>query len=233
MNTIEPRRRKSRARLTVVVTVAAIAFGCDRSSSAERLLLKEDADVFETVVASQITPAADDSAIALRSLRVDSHPVADTGPLTSGTAHAGALSLADSAVSTDALAKIADQRKAILGDLHVEEGGPFLYPSCGGTRVHRLRDSTLTPEGSGCPAEWRRYVTVGLPVRGAAAVLTKLRDREEAPPDPGAELWTVLVTENTIGPGGQTWRQYACLLKRDPETGNLVLSERFLVSYAE
>ncbi|MGH7651178.1 MAG: hypothetical protein ACREMS_04985 [Gemmatimonadaceae bacterium] len=197
--------------------------------------MKADADVFETVVQSQITPAAGDSAMALRSLRVDSRPVADTGPLATGTQPPAPLNIDSSAdsLSPNSLAKVAGQRKAILADLHVEEGGPFLYPACGGTRVHRLRDSSLTTTGSDCPAEWRRYVTVGLPVRGAAAVLSKLRDREEAPPDSSAELWTVLVTENTIGPSGQTWRQYACLLRRDPETDRLALVERFLVSYAE
>src|SRR4051812_28941120 len=212
MNSIEPRCLQSPLRSIALLIVSTIALGCDASSGAARSLMAADADVFETVVRSQITPAADDSAIALRSLRVDSRPVADTGPLATGASGAGNLNVDDSAsVSPAALTSVAEQRKAILADLHVEEGGPFLYPSCGGTRVHRLRDSTLTPVGTGCPAEWRRYITVGLPVRGAASVLTKLRDREEAPPDPSSELWTVLVTENTIGPGGQNWRQYACL----------------------
>ncbi len=231
MNSIYPRGLRSPARLIAL----AVSIGCSGPTSAERSLLKADADVFETVVQSQITPAADDSAIALRSLRVDSRPVADTGPLGTGTSSPPTLTVDESAdsLSVKALDKVAEQRKAILSDLHVEEGGPFLYPDCGGTRVHRLRDSTLTSVGSGCPPDWRRYLTVGLPVRGAAQVLSKLRDREEAPPDSSAELWTVLVTENTIGSSGQTWRQYACLLRRDPETGSLALVERFWLSYAE
>jgi hypothetical protein len=231
MNTIQARRLRSAARLVGAAAVVA----CTGPSSAERSLMKADGDVFETIVQSEITPAGDDSAIALRSLRVDSRPVADTGPLAAGATPPSPLTVDSSAdsLSPTALAKVAEQRKAILSDLHVEEGGPFLYPDCGGTRVHRLRDSTLTTTGSGCPAGWRRYVTVGLPVKGPAAVLSKLRDREEAPPDSSAELWTVLVTENTIGTSGQTWRQYACLLRRDPETGDLALVERFLVSYAE
>lgn len=231
MNSIEPVVLRSAA-CTIVV---AVAVSCSGLSKSERSLMKSDAEVFETVVQSQITPAPDDSAIALRSLRVDSRPFADTGALATGATSPAPLT-ADSSpdsLSPEALAKVAEQRKAILADLHVEEGGPFVYPDCGGTRVHRMRDSSLTSVGGGCPAEWRRYITVGLPVKGASAVLNTLRNREEAPPDPSTELWTVLVTENTIGPSGQTWRQYACLLRRDPETGYLALVERFLVSYAE
>jgi hypothetical protein len=36
-----------------------------------------------------------------------------------------------------------------------------------------------------------------------------------------------------VGPGGQEWRQYAWLLRRDPQTGQLVLVEKFLLSWAE
>jgi hypothetical protein len=60
-----------------------------------------------------------------------------------------------------------------------------------------------------------------------------LRSKESAPPDSSEEAWTVLVTESSIGPGGQDLRQYAWLLRRNPETGHLVVGEKFLISWAE
>jgi hypothetical protein len=198
-------------------------------------MLTADAEVFEATVRAQISQTPDDSVVALKVLRVDSRPASDNTQLTSTPPRASGVDL-DAPPDTlppETLARIADQRKAILSDLHVEEGGPFNFPGCGGTRPHRAPDSAIIQLGTECPSTWRRYVTVGLPFRGEADVLRKLRGRAAPPADSTAELWTVLVTENAIGPAGQTWRQYACLLRRDPETGRLALAERSLLSWAE
>ena len=64
-------------------------------------------------------------------------------------------------------------------------------------------------------------------------MLDRLRSREAPAPDSTAEVWTVLVTESSIGPGGQDWRQYAWLLQRNPDNRRLTLAERFLLSWAE
>jgi hypothetical protein len=115
--------------------------------------------------------------------------------------------------------------------LHVEGGGPFDYPDCGGAR--RVSDSAEANVPGRCPREPVRYVTVGIPYRGAAPVLDKLRRPESPTPDTSAELWTLVVSETNIGPGGQQWRQYAWLFRRDPGTGRLALAEKFLMAWAE
>jgi guanyl-specific ribonuclease Sa len=183
--------------------------------------------VFESVIRSEQSPDPADSAASLRVMRVDSRPVTDNDPLTPTPRQTGFdLDKASDSLSDASIARIAAQRKAVLGDLHVEEGGPFAYPGCGGS--HGSTELSF----AACPRDWRRYITVGIPYRGTAAVIDKLRTLSPAP-DSTAELWTVLVAENSVGPGGQEWRQYAWLLRRDPATGRLALVEKFLLSWAE
>jgi hypothetical protein len=208
----------------------ALGQSCARTSRAERAVLAADAEVFETVIRSELSPDPADSVASLRVMRVDSRPVTDNGELTAtSTGHTGfELDKDSDSVSDAGVARIADQRKEILSDLHVEEGGPFAYPGCGGSRSHGSTEQSI----AACPREWRRYITVGIPYRGTAAVIDKLRT-QSPPPDSSAELWTVLVAENSVGPGGQEWRQYAWLLRRDPGNGQLALVEKFLLSWAE
>ena len=213
--------------LAALTTVSA----CARLSDAERTLIEADGETFETVVRSQLT---DSVAASFGFLRVDERPGGDEGLLIGAAQQPRGFDLAPSAdsVSTRATDRIQDRRRDILGELRVEEGGPFSYPECGGAR--RIRDSLAGAVGeTKCPRQPYRYVTVGLPHRGAAPVLEKVRRPESPAPDSSAELWTVLVTETNIGPGGQSWRQYAWLFRRDQFSGRLVLVERFLLSWAE
>jgi hypothetical protein len=190
--------------------------------------------VFETVVRAEVQSSVADSATPHAFLRVDSRPAGDTAVLAGNAERAKALdpNEAGDPLSSRGLDRIIDQRKGILKLLHVEEGGAFFYPDCGGIRPRWLNDS-IASVGTKCPSEWHRYVTVGLPYRGAAPILAKLRRAEIPPPDSVGEVWTVLVTESSIGPGGQDLRQYAWLLKRDAETGRLAVVERILLSWAE
>jgi hypothetical protein len=208
--------------------------GCDRPSAADRALLRADAEVFETVVRSQTAITVADSAVPTGFLRVDSRPAGDSAILTATNQRSSGVELNEStdSLSASGNARIADQRKEILKDLHVEEGGPFSYPGCGGILPRRFRDSVATI-GTECPSEWHRYATIGLPYRGSAPILETVRSKESAPPDSAAEAWTVLVTESSIGPGGQDLRQYAWVLQRNPQTGHLVVAEKFLLSWAE
>jgi hypothetical protein len=214
--------------------IAVATAECDRPTAADRALLQADAEVFENVVRSESAITVADSAVPTGFLRVDSRPAGDSAILLATNQHSSGVELDELADSLSAKgdARIAEQRKEILKDLRVEEGGPFSYPGCGGIRPRRFRDSVATI-GTECPSEWHRYVTIGLPYRGAAPVLTILRSKESAPPDSSEEAWTVLVTESSIGPGGQDLRQYAWLLRRNPETGHLVVGEKFLISWAE
>src|SRR4029079_15747304 len=128
-----------------------------------------------------------------------------------------------SAGSPDSLAKllaaVEDQRRSILGALKVDGSGPFNFPFFGGDR-HGSDDAAVNGDTK-CPTEPVRHVTVGVPYRGAAPVLEKLRSPESPVPDSSAELWTVLVSETNIGPGGQQWREYAWLFRREAESGKL------------
>jgi hypothetical protein len=218
----------SRRALRLLIALA-ICPGCGALSKAERAVLAADAEVFETVIRSEQSPDPADSAASLRVMRVDSRPVTDNDALTAAPRQTGFdLDKVSDSLSDASIARIADQRKAILRDLRVEEGGPFAYPGCGGSRSHGATELSY----AACPRDWRRYITVGIPYRGTAAVIDKLRT-QSPPPDSSAELWTVLVAENSVGPGGQEWRQYAWLLRRDPQSGQLALVEKFLLSWAE
>jgi len=211
---------------------ALLVTACTMMSAGQRQVLEADAESFEAIVRSQITDSASGS---LGFLRVDARPGRDDAVLSGETAPRHGLDLSDSAGSPDSLAKllaaVEDQRRSILGALKVDGSGPFNFPFCGGAR--RVSDSAAVNGDTKCPTEPVRYVTVGVPYRGAAPVLEKLRSPESPVPDSSAELWTVLVSETNIGPGGQQWREYAWLFRREAESGKLAAVERFLVSWAE
>jgi hypothetical protein len=135
--------------------------------------------------------------------------------------------------SSRGVERIIRERRAILKRLGVEEGGPFVFPGCGGVRTGEpATEAGVSQSVASCPTEWRRYVTIGLPRRGVAQIPDKLRRAEPLSFDT-SEVWTVLVTETSIGTGGQDWRQYAWVLTRQPGHTDLSLATRFLLSRAE
>jgi hypothetical protein len=118
-------------------TLAAVLFditgavaACDRPSPADRALLQADAEVFETVVRSETAIALADSTVPTGFLRVDARPAGDTAILTSSNQRSTGVELNESgdSLSANGSARISEQRKEILKDLHVDEGGPFVYP---------------------------------------------------------------------------------------------------------
>ena len=213
-----------------LILAAVLSLACAQPRT-QREIAEADAETFQTIVRSQMSDS-----VNVGFLRVDARPAGDKellAPATSSTSPGyDPDSSADSAVNADP-AMIADQRKEILHDLHVEEGGPFVYPECGGFRTRRFRDSATVHPDPECPKTYRRYVTVGVPTRGAAAIIAKARRPEVPAPDTTGELWTVLVTESSVGPGGQQWRQFAWLFRRDTTTGRLAVAEKYLLSWAE
>jgi hypothetical protein len=214
--------RKSLASLVLLIACTAL-------SDAQRSALEADAEAFESIVRSQV---ADSAAASLGFLRVDARPTEDDAVLAGTVEPPRAIELGQSPDSSSPLTtSIEDQRRSILGTLKIDEGGPFDFPYCGGAR--RVSDSADAATPSKCPSKPVRYVTVGTPYRGAAPLLAKLRRPELPVPDSSAELWTLLVSETNVGPGGQQWRQYAWLFRRDRDTGKLAVAERFLVSWAE
>jgi hypothetical protein len=218
---------------TLSYAAAAVLLAC--GTSAERSIVGADGEIFESVVRSQLVDSSQPPRVATSALRFDSRPAGDNTDLVSTPDRPRQLDLAapSDSLSSDALSAVVEQRKDILKSIGVEEGGPFNYPDCGGTRTRRARDSTGILPPPKCPTVARRYVTVGLPYRGAASILAKVRPAIFPPPDSTGEQWTVLVTESLVGPGGQQWRQYVSLFRRDPDSGRLGLVERFLLSWAE
>ena len=222
---IQGQRQSARWCLVVAISVAAACTAAPR----QRELAAADAETFEAIVRSQTSDS-----VSANFLRVDARPGGDKEILPAPPPVAAGFDPDSSAGLDESDTKfISDQRKEILEDLHIEEGGPFVFPECGGYRTRQFRDSASEHPPPDCPRTFRRYLTVGLPTRGATAVLNKARRPEAPTPDTTGELWTVLVTETAVGPNGQQWRQYAWLFRRDPQTGHLGVSEKFLLSWAE
>lgn len=220
--------RRRRHSASLLLATAAIAIACAPPRE-QREILAADAETFQAIVRSQVSDS-----VGTAFLRVDSRPAGDKEILSSTPSTAGGLDpdSADSLPEVDARG-VADQRKAILRDLHIEEGGPFDYPQCGGFRVNRFRDTAAAHPNPECPKSFHRYVTVGLPTRGATSAVTKARPSNAPIADTTGEQWTVLVTETAVGPGGQQFRQYAWLFRRDQQTGTLGVVEKYLLSWAE
>jgi hypothetical protein len=218
---------------SLVVLAAALSLGC--TYRGEREVVHVDGVIFEAVVRSQAPDSSNPEPPTLSALRFDARPAGDNTDLAATPEHPRRLDLSEGSdsLSADALRSIVDQRKEILRSVSVEEGGPFNYPDCGGARTRRTPDSASRLDAPRCPAFVRRYVTVGLPYRGAAPLLVKARPPESPAADTTGEQWTVLVTESSVGPGGQQWRQYVALFHRDSESGRLAMAERFLLSWAE
>ena len=215
--------------LELAVSAVALAIACGPRRE-QREILAADAETFESIVRSQMSDS-----VSTGFLRVDSRPAGDKDILSVPPASPPGLdpdSSADSATDADPRAVI-DQRKEILRDIRVEEGGPFDYPQCGGFRTRRFRDTAAVHPNPDCPKTYHRYVTVGVPTRGASSIIAKARRPEVPAPDTTGEIWTVLVTETAVGPGGQQWRQYAWLFRRDGGTGQLAVVEKYLLSWAE
>src|SRR5205085_9426431 len=122
---------------------------------------------------------------ATSGLRFDSRPAGDNTDLVASAEKPLRLEVGAAAdsVSGDLQGVIVEQRKDILKSLRIEEGGPFNYPECGGARTRRSRDSSALLQPPKCPALLRRYITVGLPYRGAAEILARVRPAEAPVPD--------------------------------------------------
>ena len=209
--------------------------GCDNLSTSERELVHTDAEVFEVVARSELLVGAEDSPRSPRFLRIDSRPEDNTSTLPPKPAGPAAIPLEDDSMpaSSAVIDRIAQERRAILQRLGVEEGGPFVFPDCEGIRSAETDPkSGVTAPRAGCPTQWRRYVTIGLPRRGVGLIPEAVRKTDPRSFETG-EVWTVLVTETSIGSGGQDFKQYASVLTREPGGEGLSLAARFLLSWAE
>ena len=221
---------------SVALVVAFLTLeGCDNLSPSDRELVHTDGEVFEAVVRSELVVGMEDSSRLRPLLRIDSRPVDNTALLPPPPPSPAGIALEDDSLppSSATISRITGGRRAILERLGVEEGGPFAFAGCEGIRTGEPSPKPrATPTGAGCPTEWRRYVTIGLPRRGVGLIPERVRRTDPRSFDSG-EVWTVLVTESSIGTGGQDWRQYACVLTREPGSAGLGVAAQFLLSWAE
>lgn len=208
---------------------------CDNLSTSEREIVHTDAEVFEAVARSELRVGTDDSARSPGFLRIDSRPVDNTSTLPPQRRAQTGIALDDDsmAASSAVLDRIVRERRGILDRLGVEEGGPFIFPGCEGVRSGETEPKRgVTSPRTGCPTQWRRYVTIGLPRRGVGLIPENVRKTDPRSFDTG-DVWTVLVTETSIGSGGQDWKQYASVLTRERDSVGLTLAARFLLTWAE
>jgi hypothetical protein len=212
-----------------------ITVGCDNLSTSERELVHTDAEVFEVIARSELLVGAEDSSRSPRFLRIDSRPEDNTSTLPPKPVGPSGIPLEDDSMpaSSAVIDRIQTERRGILQRLGVEEGGLFFYPDCEGVRSAETEPkSGVTAPPAGCPAQWRRDGTIGLPRRGVGLIPEAVRKTDPRAFDTG-EVWTVLVTETSIGSGGQDFKQYASVLTREPDHDRLTLAARFLLSWAE
>jgi hypothetical protein len=231
-------RRRADSRQVARFALAAAFLGvaaCDNLSTSEREIVHTDAEVFEAVARSELVVGNEDSSRSPDFLRIDSRPVDNTSLLPPKSAAPAGIPVDEDSMpaSSAVIDRIAQERRAILDRLGVEEGGPFLFPGCEGVRSGETEQkSSVALSRTGCPTQWRRYVTIGLPRRGVSLIPENVRKTDPRSFDIG-EVWTVLVTETSIGSGGQDWKQYASVLTREPNGEGLTLAARFLLTWAE
>ena len=213
-----------------------ITEGCDNLSTSERELVHTDAEVFEAVARAELVVGTEDSSRSPGFLRIDARPVDNTSTLPPQRRAQTGIALDDDdsmPASSAVINRITQERRAILERLSVEEGGPFFFPGCEGIRSGESSSKPgVTPPRAGCPTQWRRYITIGLPRRGVGLIPENVRKTDPRSFDSG-EVWTVLVTETSIGSGGQDWKQYASVLTREPDRDGLALAACFLITWAE
>ena len=239
-------------RLCSLAFGGAILFGC--TVQRDKAIIRADGEIFESVVKTQLPDTVEPSLSGRPAfVGFDERPAGDNSTLAKAPP-VDLLAVADSdSLSHRGLQTIMMRRVAILKQFGMPVGRPFYFPDCGGSRPHPAPDSAATRVPPSriapsnpyekdkinvlpppkCPSSVQRYVTVGLPYRGASPILEKVRPPHTPPPDTTAEMWTVYVTESSVGPGGQQYRQYVELYRRDPSSGRLGMAERFLISWAE
>src|SRR5436190_1868326 len=106
-----------------MIVLGAMSVACSRVPSAQRSLVRADAEAFESVVRSEMI---DSVKASFGFLRVDARPAGDNAILTGAAERPRGLELDDApdSISTISLTRITEQRRDILNFLRVEEGQP-------------------------------------------------------------------------------------------------------------
>ncbi|HEU4747020.1 MAG TPA: hypothetical protein VFS56_00865 [Gemmatimonadaceae bacterium] len=220
-----------------------------RSEAREQVLSLVDVDsmVFDAVVRGQLEGSDDAYPYRLTRFRYDSSPYrANSGYpdlLTGVEGTAPALSFPRESQSESELNYLIDTRKKILRTNGVPEGRAVFYSQCAGAGVPapppprrpRGRSARRVPAPNvhaGCPRVVEVFLTVGLPIHGQPPGLSNSRDTRERAVRLDGEVWTVLVDETTVGPGGWRQSQYAWVFERN-RSGGLELAHTILIAVSQ
>jgi hypothetical protein len=213
----------------------------------EIAFIRADSALFAAVVRGQLAGTEKEPPYHMDPLRFDARPYGNDSAYSD---YLNDFEFEDSTfpglIRREVMQRIIANRRSILADLNVTEGGPISAPSCPGILVppppppppaRSPNDSSYARElaklRAGCPKKADNYVSVSLPIRSLTkSVQERLKSVGLSPNLPG-EVWTSLVETTNIGPGGAMWTMYLWLFQRDPSKGALKLAKTVLYGIAE
>ena len=204
----------------------------------EAELAKADSEVFATLVSLHAESPADSVPYGQPELEIDSRPWGESK--TFRDVAGGGTGLASKALfyvpDSLAMLHLTEIRKRLLSSMGRREGNGFSFPECGGSLAPPPPPANGTDAmaqkttlHSGCPATNRSYLNLGIPFHGVPETFKNSRK----PIDTAGDVWTVVANEHHAGPNGQNWFQNAIILRRDPVTRRLRVTQRVLLSWAE
>lgn len=205
------------------------------SPAAELTLIRADSELFAAVVRAQTSGKDDEYPYRLDHLRYDPRPYGSPSgyPETFAGVQGIDPTLSFARARQQVIDRITENRKRILGESGVPDGGPVSYSQCAGADVpppppprrgsRSARRSKPRDVHAGCPRTPEYYLTVGLPVRGQPPGLRNTRSSRGRVARLNGEVWTVLVDEHYTGPNGWSWAEYAWLFERH-RSGRLELA---------
>jgi hypothetical protein len=234
----------------VGATILIGAFGCRSLATRENLteqqvaLIRADSEVFEAVVRAQLAGNMKDYPYHLDGLRYDSRPSIPVAafPITAPRSQKAGMTGPFEAPDSVMMRRLAVNRKQILKQAGVEEGGPLPYSNCAGLLVppppppvgSSAPPSTARSDvHASCPRHSESYLTVSLPIRGEPEVLKRRPNLKGRRVNLTGEVWTVVVEGDTAGPNGSMWTQYAWVLTRAQSTSRLELADTNLLGVVE
>jgi hypothetical protein len=210
----------------------------------ELTLISADSVLFDAVVRAQLSGKDDEYPVRLKGFRYDSRPYGTPSGYPEVFAGVQGIdpTLTFPRAGNRAIRRLTANRKRILKEMGVPEGGPVVYDQCAGVRVPvppppRGSKSTAASKKradvhAGCPKTPIYYLTVGLPIRGQPPGLRNVRDTRGDRVTLRGDVWTALVDVYSAGPSGWSKSQYAWLFKRD-DSGRPVLESTILVGVVE
>ena len=210
----------------------------------EVTLITADSLLFDAVVRAQLSGNGDEYPYRLKGFRYDSRPYGTSTGYPEVFAGVQGIdpTLTFPRAGNRAIRRLTENRKRILKENGVPEGGPIVYDQCAGKGVPEPpppRGSTAASRSkkrpdvhSGCPKTPIYYLTVGLPIRGQPPGLRNVRNTRGDRVNLRGDVWTALVDVLSAGPNGWSKSQYAWLFKRD-DSGRPVLESTILVAVVE